>query len=419
VSGGEDKKMKSLARSQRHATGFTLVELMVALALGMLLAVAMTYVYLNSRTAFSRQQQLSSIQQNVRIAFDYLSSDARMVGHMGCFTGSPMTSPPFYNDLVTTDIRTNFQLGIEGYEYTNPSANAYPIGSNTPNDITAAGNWATNAAPTTAAAVPITLIAGTGLGLTPGTDVLVIRTVAGRPVSLAATANSPAGQTTLSIETASGNSTFCRDGTTKKASGFCAGSHGLIASCTRARAFKVNSIVPGTALSTPSTLTLAASMGSDPQYTVGASEVFPMQTIVYFVKKSSSGTSTSLYRRIFDGASADCPTCDPALGLQQELIEGVENLQVRYGVDTTTPEPDGVVDAYVAANGVTDWSRVVAVRMGLLIRSTVPIEADLASALPASAPVNGVAVTYPTTGSKYDRRVFTTTVAVRNKIAYF
>jgi type IV pilus assembly protein PilW len=86
-----------------------------------------------------------------------------------------------------------------------------------------------------------------------------------------------------------------------------------------------------------------------------------------------------------------------------------------------------VVDTYVAAKGpvgdatdsVADWSRVVAVRMGLLIRSTVPIEADVASALPTSAPVNGVTVTYPTTGSKYDRRVFTTTVAVRNKISYF
>jgi type IV pilus assembly protein PilW len=28
-------------------------------------------------------------------------------------------------------------------------------------------------------------------------------------------------------------------------------------------------------------------------------------------------------------------------------------------------------------------------------------------------------VTYPTTGGRFDRRVFTTTVAVRNRISYF
>jgi type IV pilus assembly protein PilW len=31
-------------------------------------------------------EQLSSMQQSVRTAFEYLSSDARMVGHLGCFT---------------------------------------------------------------------------------------------------------------------------------------------------------------------------------------------------------------------------------------------------------------------------------------------------------------------------------------------
>jgi len=75
----------------RRELGFSLVELLVAVALGLLLTIAMAYAYLNSKIAFSRQQQLSSIQQGVRIAFEYLSSDIRMVGHLGCFTGSPTT----------------------------------------------------------------------------------------------------------------------------------------------------------------------------------------------------------------------------------------------------------------------------------------------------------------------------------------
>ena len=141
-----------------------------------------------------------------------------------------------------------------------------------------------------------------------------------------------------------------------------------------------------------------------------------MQTVAYYVKRSSSGTSTSLYRRVFDG--------DNGSGLEQELIEGVETLQVTYGTDTSTT-PDGAVDQYVVARGgtstagdsVMDWSRVVAVRMSLLIRSTVPVESDVK--LSPSGMVNGVEVTYPSIGPRFDRRVFTTTVAVRNKIAYF
>ncbi len=402
------------ARNARKSSGFSLVELMVALALGLLLTVAMATVYLSSKTAFSRQQQLSSLQQSVRIAFEYLSSDARMVGHMGCYTGLPTVAPEFNSALAAGSVATNYAIGIDGYEYKNPTAGAFTLGSNAPADVTAASNWETNVSTNGITTIPVATIAGAGNGLTPGSDVLVIRTVAGRPVRLAANANTGANQSAFTIETVAASTGKCGNGTTDKVSGFCANSHGLIASCTRARVFQVNAITAG-ASPAPSTLTLSASMGGDPEYTPEKAEVFPMQTIAYYVKRSASGTTTSLYRRIFDG--------DNANGLEQELIEGVENLQVRYGIDTTAPDADGVVDKYVEAKGATaadsvaDWNKVVAVRMGLLIRSTVAVESDVA--VGTTGVVNGVTVTYPAAGSKYDRRVFTTTVAVRNKISYF
>ena len=401
-------------RNARKSSGFSLVELMVALALGLLLTVAMATVYLSSKTAFSRQQQLSSLQQSVRIAFEYLSSDARMVGHMGCYTGLPTVAPEFNSALAAGSVATNYAVGVDGYEYKNPTAGAFTLGSNAPADVTAATNWETNVSTNGITTIPVATIAGAGNGLTPGSDVLVIRTVAGRPVRLAANANTGANQSAFTIETVAASTGKCSNGTTDKVSGFCANSNGLIASCTRARVFQVNAITAG-ASPAPSTLTLSASMGGDPEYTPEKAEVFPMQTIAYYVKRSSSGTTTSLYRRIFDG--------DNANGLEQELIEGVENLQVRYGIDTTAPDADGVVDKYVEAKGATaadsvaDWNKVVAVRMGLLIRSTVAVESDVA--VGTTGVVNGVTVTYPAAGSKYDRRVFTTTVAVRNKISYF
>jgi type IV pilus assembly protein PilW len=52
----------------------------------------------------------------------------------------------------------------------------------------------------------------------------------------------------------------------------------------------------------------------------------------------------------------------------QELVEGVDNLQVLYGIDTDVA-PDYAVNAFVTADKVTDWDRVIAVRLSLLLRS--------------------------------------------------
>jgi type IV pilus assembly protein PilW len=335
---------------------------------------------------------LASLQQSVRTAFEYLGNDARMVGHLGCYTGSIGTLP---NDMSATSIATNFNVGIEGYEYKNATAGVYTLTADKQTDITTAASWEVN---TSTAGINTLPVATLGGALTPGSDILVIRTVVGKPMRL--TASTTAAGSTIALESVAGGK--CSDGTTDKVSGFCAGSYGLIASCGAARAFRVNTLAG-------STLTPVVVAGSSyPVFDSATAEVFPIQTVAYYVKSSSSGTTTSLYRRVFNG--------DPAAGVEQELVEDVDNLQLRFGRDTTLPDPDGTIDDYVTAQSVGDWSRVVTVRMSVVLRSASPLASDVAG--PASAPVNGVAVTYPT-GSRYDRRVFTTTVAIRNKIAYF
>jgi type IV pilus assembly protein PilW len=384
-------------QSQRHArrlAGFTLVELMVALALGLVLTYAMATVYASTKAAFRRMDELSSMQRGVRTAFEYLSGDARMVGHLGCFTRRDSGFTPFGG----VDLTNNYAVGVEGFEYQNATPGQLAITGASPANETSAAKWTDNL-PSAGGTTPMPVAAIDSAGLTPGSDVLVIRTVVGKPIRL--TAPTTAGASTLSVESVAGGK--CSDGT-NKVSGLCPNSHALVASCTSARVFSVASI----AGAPTATLTMSGSLGGDPIYTPAEAEVFPMQTIVYYVKQSSSGASTSLYRRIYDGNKAG--------GHEQELIEGVESLQVTYGVDTTAP-PDGVIDAYVTADKVGAWSSVVAIRMGLLLRSLTPAAGDVP--LPASGIVNGVTVTYPSSGPRYDRRVFTTTVAVRNRISYF
>jgi len=312
----------------RRARGFSLTELMVALALGLVLTLAVSSVYLFAKSAFNRQDQLASVQQSVRTAFEYLASDARMVGHLGCYTGNT-TAPS--TALATSAIGTNYGLGIEGYEYDNTS-NAYTMASNAPTNVTVATGWKTNQGSGGIQTIPVAAI--DGAGLTPGSDVLVIRTVVGRPMRL--TGNVAAAATNMTIENVAGGK--CANGTTDKVSGFCPTSHGLIASCTDARTFQLT----GTA----STGVLTFSGNSGPKaFAATTAEVFPLQTIVYYLKRSPSGTSTSIWRRTFNGDAGG------AAGVEQELIEGVDSMQVLYGIDTTTAGAHECADARPRSHG--------------------------------------------------------------------
>jgi type IV pilus assembly protein PilW len=91
------------------------------------------------------------------------------------------------------------------------------------------------------------------------------------------------------------------------------------------------------------------------------------------------------------------------------LIEGVEDMQISYGVDTDAT-PDGTPNYY--ADGGTaglDLSKVVSIRVSLLLRT---VENNIA-AKPLPYTYNGTTVT-PL--DRRIRRVFSTTIALRNRI---
>lgn len=61
--------------------GFSLVELMVALLLGSLISIAATQLFLVNRQADNLQQGLSTVQDQGRFIFDFLSRDLMQAGH--------------------------------------------------------------------------------------------------------------------------------------------------------------------------------------------------------------------------------------------------------------------------------------------------------------------------------------------------
>ncbi len=91
------------------------------------------------------------------------------------------------------------------------------------------------------------------------------------------------------------------------------------------------------------------------------------------------------------------------------LIEGIENMQILYGEDT---DGDSTPNRYVAAGTVgLNMDDVVSVRISLLIRS---IDNNLTPA-PTAYVFNGISTT-PAAGDRRLRRVFTSTIVLRNRI---
>lgn len=105
------------------------------------------------------------------------------------------------------------------------------------------------------------------------------------------------------------------------------------------------------------------------------------------------------------------------------LVEGVENLQLEYGVDNVGGVVDGRADTYSAAPGgcgapacaVDSWRKVVAVKLNLLARNTEPTGgyAD-ARSYQLGRNADGSVNTVAASGDAYKRHVFQATVVLPN-----
>ena len=96
----------------------------------------------------------------------------------------------------------------------------------------------------------------------------------------------------------------------------------------------------------------------------------------------------------------------------QSLIEGIENLQIQYGIDSSG---DGSPDSYTDANDLSpssslDWSNIVAVRLNILARS---VDADPGYKDTKTYDLGG-ATPVPAKNDNYHRRVFTSVVRLIN-----
>lgn len=348
------RRRSTYSRRAVPAAGFSLVELMVAIALSSLLLTGVVATLSSSRVAYETTEQLSRVQETGRIALDEMLRNIRGAGFCGCSCQPTYISTALAN---ATTLQWNFLEGaVRGYD-------------------AAGSSW-----------TPMldSSIANAAFG----SDVLVVRGPRADAQPAVVTTNMANPQDPLVVT--GGN--------------IQAGDVVMAYSCDARSFFQVRGTSHG----------LAHGMGGNAPGNATAStgysfrrnaEVLPVETTIYYVSPSQGSTAPnntvpvgtrSLYRQIADGAV-------------EEIAQGVEQMQLEYGIDA---DGDGSLDGYSPATATTDWRRVLAVRVALLVRSIEQYGTQTnqrAYVLLSNPPV-------PAANDRRAREVFTATVSLRNRL---
>ncbi len=353
----------------RIQQGFSLVELMVALTLGLVVVGGVVQIYLSNKQSYRMTEAVSRIQENARFAMELLTKDLRAAGHWGCAVGTQLantvndSTPPYKWRYEAEPI-----MGYEDAATTAPQDYKGQVYSGTDSDSFAVAYFDANQAFTVSAPVDDdefdltanhTFAKGTVLGL--------VLDGCGQAAVFQLTNQVYGGGTRVAHATSGTTPANCGTGLSGTER------YPLDGSCP---APNVSPFAPAT-----------------------GSRLMPFVKRAYYIRAGASG-EPALWRGFLTTTGGN-----PSFS-SEELVEGVEDMQLLYGVDTDT---DGTADSYVRADDVADWTQVVSVRVDLLLRS---LEDDLARQ--AQPYVFHGANTTP--GDRRVRRAFTTVVALRNRL---
>ncbi|MFN6969682.1 MAG: PilW family protein [Rheinheimera sp.] len=105
-------------RRQHALQGFTLIELMVSMVLGLFVVGGVIGVYIaNSRTS-QVNEQMAQVQQASQISFQLLGKDVQHAGYSGC---ANITPPQVVNMLAPVPWWANWVGGLQGFDSAAPN----------------------------------------------------------------------------------------------------------------------------------------------------------------------------------------------------------------------------------------------------------------------------------------------------------
>ena len=364
---------------RRPNAGFSLIELMVAVMLGLILMVALISVFVGSRSAYQETSGVASLADEGRFAVNTISPLARGAGFIGCSRASTAATGSSLLNWSSAPVAYDFRYPVGGYEAAATAPGDTLTIPATPTAGAGAGNWT----PSLDAAVT-----GATSQQVKGSDVIVLRSSlpGAKPV-----------YTTADVAGGAGSLTVSGTGTLQ------AGQLAVISNCMMAVPFQISSVAAGTPATVHFDGTTGAPGNAATALPVGFSAgalVYPLTTTIFYIGVGADGDSALRRLDLQNGQVG------PAIFTDAEVVEDVENMQVLYGVDTASGTE------YVTADQVPDFDSVVSLEIAVLVAS-----APGATAAPATAPtfdLLGTTVTAPKDTRL--RRVFEKTIGLRDAL---
>lgn len=323
--------------------GFSLIELMTALTIGLLILVGLSSVFVNTSTANREMRNTAEQIENGRYAIEFLTQDIRHAGYYGELTTLPATPGSLPDPCAA------------------PTAGAVSDTSN-------------NALSLPVQRIdPASIPAGCSAFLTAAnrqsnSDIIVVRRAdtTALPVTTATTATVTAGTVYLQTTADTAMVQF--------------GVAGTIDSTMNATGSATGTVM------VRRDFTVAAT-GTPAQFPVIAASIRKYRTHIYFVAPCSvpAGGGT-----LCTGATDDLGNPVPTLKRLEmgaagaftivPIVEGIEAIRLEYGVDSSpgVADPgtgligDGVPDGFSNTPTLADQSNTVAMRVYVLARNTNP-----------------------------------------------
>jgi type IV pilus assembly protein PilW len=381
--------MRTSHKQTMREAGLSLIELMIAMLVGLILIGGVLSVFMSSRKSYGVNGAMGQIQENGRFAMNFIDRDTRMAGYLGCggSTGNVgnQLKPP-----ANTTLAYNFTNGLAGFEYSGTEpGDTYSITSEALASG-AAGDWGPSLDPS----LPLT---GSDY-VVPGSDVLVIRF--SPPTAAAAYVASSPGPNGAQFWL-----------TTNP--GIASGSLLIISNCVNTYVVQADQVngsgTDHVVVNTGNSVSPGNAVAGIPTSFIGA-QVSTVETEVFYVGMDATG-SPALFEAVTNPNCAAPNICFGGFEIQ-ELVPNVENMQVLYGVDTTGSQMPSEYDTADVVDAANEWGSVVSVRVALLMRSNLNAVSQPAAA--QSYDMLGATIHAPLDTRL--RQVYTTTIGLRNRL---
>ncbi len=382
-------------RNLKLNNGFTLIELMIAITISVILLNGVLQIFQSSKQSYRIADNLGRTQENARYALGVLAQEIRQVGFLPCriaqksgqaqvtnvltnnanefdFFGAPITgfeggASVFPAELQAEGSTAGTRLvGSDGFRILRGGGSVYSVTQHNP----------------TAAQLKINTI---NHNINPG-DILMVCDTESAAIFQASNSN-PGTNNTIVHNTGTGTP----------------------GNCTK-----------GLGIPQPNVSPCASGVNGTSKTFGPDSQVVKFTSSVYYIGASVATDgdalpTNSLYRR--EQANI---TGNIQFGPPQELVQGIETMQIIYGVALPIVGTNdlGTAVRYVTADNVAanEWANVVSVRVGLLFHTPEEISTAVDTTtynVVGTTITSTSAVAYP--ADRRQRYIFSETIKIRNR----